>query len=403
MIYFDSAATSYYRPDCVAQAVAGSIRSLGNPFRGHYGASLEAGRMLLDTRSLIAELVHADGPDCVAFAQNTTMALNTAVCGLLRAGDWMITTVLEHNSVLRPAYRMEKAGVHLQFAGADEKGRLDYGSLARLLGDARRRIGPSSGPDSPRILVAVTHASNLTGNRTDIGRVGQLCREFGAIFLLDAAQSIGCLPIDMRKAGVDVLCFPGHKSLMGPQGTGGLAVRRGLAVRPLLTGGTGIQTFRHTMPEDMPARLEAGTQNAQGIAGLHAALVYARGRRAEFFAREDALRKRVVAGVGRINDSLRRQGIPKAIRIYGDQDQPSRAPIVALNIGDEDSAEMADLLWQENGIATRPGGHCAPLMHRHFGTEEQGMVRVSISHYNTERQVDTLLKALEQTTRDILL
>lgn len=411
MIYFDSAATSYYRPDCVAQAVARAIATVGNPFRGGYEASLSAGRLLLETRELLAELVHAEGPERVAFCANATMALNTALRGLLRPGDHLVTTVLEHNSVLRPAYRLEETGVRLHVAEADALGRLDCGDFEAQLARARREAvaGPAAENSSavpraakPRILAAVTHASNVTGNVVDLAAVGGLCRKYGALLLADASQTVGSLPVDMEKDGIDLLCFSGHKGLMGPQGTGGLVVRRGVALRPLLEGGSGVQSFLRHMPEEMPASLEAGTQNAHGLAGLRAALLYNKGKTGEFYVRETALRLRLLAGLRELGRRLSPPGGENFLHVYGDCGAAPHAPVLSFNLGNEDSAWVADRLFEGYGIAVRPGAHCAPLMHRHFGTEKQGMVRVSFSPYNTEDQIDALLAALAEIAEEIL-
>lgn len=239
--------------------------------------------------------------------------------------------------------------------------------------------------DSGAKAVFCTHASNLTGNINDIRKIGGWCREAGVLFVVDASQTAGIFPIDMQADYVDVLCFTGHKSLMGPQGTGGLCVRKGLQIRPLVTGGSGIRTFDKMHPLQMPEALEAGTLNGHGIAGLKAAVAFIQEQGMEALRnKEQKLAREFYNGV---------RDIP-GIRFYGDYSALERAPIVALNLGDEDSAEVSDWLAQEYEICTRPGGHCAPLMHRRFGTEAQGIVRFSFSNFNTIDEVEAAISAL---------
>lgn len=378
MIYLDNAATSFHRPPEVGETVLWAMGHLGNDSRGTHGAALESGRVIYETRELLAELFGAAGPEQVAFTSNATEALNTAIKGILRPGDRAVTTVLEHNSVLRPLYEMEKMGVELAVVGTEAetgqsiRGRLDYAALEREITPGTR-------------AVIVTHASNLTGNLTDIRRIGGMCRRAGALFIVDASQTAGIFPIDMERDCIDVLCFTGHKSLMGPQGTGGICVRKGLGIRPLKSGGSGILTFSKTHPSVMPAALEAGTLNGHGIAGLGAAVRWLKEQGA------DRLRAREQELAGRFYGLVRE--IPD-VRIYGDFSAPERAAIVSLNLDGEDSARVSDWLAWEHGIYTRAGGHCAPLMHGALGTREQGAVRFSFSHFNTDEEVETAAAAL---------
>ncbi|HIR24646.1 MAG TPA: aminotransferase class V-fold PLP-dependent enzyme [Candidatus Egerieimonas faecigallinarum] len=378
MIYLDAAATGLLKPPEVAAAVADAICRMGNDSRGIYPASLYAGRVLLEARERLAELFGAEGADCVAFAVNGTQALNTAVKGILNPGDRAVTTVLEHNSVLRPLYEMEERGIQLTVIGCREPaapgGALDLDAMERAIVPGVR-------------AVFCTHASNLTGNSVDIRRIGEKCRENGVLFVVDACQSAGSLPIHMERDHIDILCFTGHKGLMGPQGTGGICVRRGIKIRPLLTGGSGIQTYSRTHPEQMPAALEAGTLNGHGIAGLTAAL------------RE--IMRISVSEIGSRKERLCRLFVQEAakipgIRLYGDYSQPVRTATAALNLGEEDSGFVSAWLAQEKEICTRSGGHCAPLMHEALGTREQGAVRFSFSYYNTEEEVLKAVSALRE-------
>ncbi len=372
MIYLDSAATSLYRPPEVARAVSWALMSMGNSSRGVHEAALAGARVIFGTRRLLADFFHADGAEQVVFTANSTESLNMAVKGLLVPGDRAITTVMEHNSVLRPLYEMTAKGVCLEIIGTDDKGRLDMASMREAIHSGAK-------------AVFCTHASNLTGNVNDIRKIGGWCREAGVLFVLDASQTGGIFPIDMQGDFVDVLCFTGHKSLMGPQGTGGLCVRKGIQIRPLVTGGSGIRTFDKRHPLRMPEALEAGTLNGHGIAGLKAALEFIQAEGVDKLRMKEE--KLARAFYERVRD------IP-GIRFYGDYSAAERAPIVALNLGDEDSAEVSDWLAEEYGICTRAGGHCAPLMHRRFGTESQGIVRFSFSSFNTMEEIETAAAAL---------
>ncbi len=378
MIYFDNAATTIHKPPEVIEAVTAALNTFGNSGRGAHAASLDASREIYGTREALAELFHAEDPRQIAFASNSTEALNTALKGLLNPGDHVITTVLEHNSVLRPLYELEEQGVELSIAGCDQKGRLLYEEMASLIRPNTR-------------MIVCTHGSNLTGNLVDIARVGKLAEKHHLLLVVDASQTAGVFPIDVQKMGIHVLCFTGHKSLLGPQGTGGLYVQKGLEIRPLKSGGSGIATYSRMHPRQMPTALEAGTLNGHGIAGLGAAVRFILRTGIENIRiREQMLSSRFYRGVREI----------PGIRFYGDLDAPMRCPIVALNLGDYDSSQVADELFQTREISTRPGAHCAPLMHKALGTVEQGAVRFSFSYFNTEEEVDRAIEALWELARD---
>lgn len=366
MIYLDSAATSYYRPPQVAQAVAWAIENLGNSSRGVHPLSLAAGRIILETRELLCQLFHGPGPEQVAFTANATESLNMAIKGLLEPGDQVLTTVREHNSVLRPLYEMEAKGVSLK--------------IAENMDELEDQIRPGIR------AVVCTHASNVTGDLTDLRRIGEKTRAAGALLIADASQTAGIFPIDMEKDCIDILCFTGHKGLMGPQGTGGICLSKDVHLRPLVTGGSGIMTFSPVHPQIMPAALEAGTLNSHGIAGLRAALLYIKGQGMERIRRKE--QRLAWAFYQQVSQ------IP-GIHVYGDFSTEERAPIVSLNLGDEDSSEICDYLVQEHQIYTRSGGHCAPLLHQALGTREQGAVRFSFSHFNTMEQVEKAVWALK--------
>lgn len=374
MIYFDSAATSFRRPKTVGQAVLRAMNTMGNGFRGTHEAALASARVIHETRELISELFNAGGADRVAFTVNATESLNMAIKGVLNPGDHAIATVLDHNSVLRPLYQMEERGVALTLIGCDEAGRILYDELEAAVRDNTKAI-------------VCTHASNLTGNLTNIRRIGEFCRNRGIVFITDAAQTAGIFPIDMEKDCVDILCFSGHKGLMGPQGTGGICVREGIKISPLISGGSGFKTFSKTQPQEMPTVLEAGTLNGHGIAGLGASLTYIKETGIDTIRlKEQKLTEKFYRGIKDIPD----------IRIYGDFSSFERAPTVAFNLGDIDSSEVCMRLEADYGIYSRGGAHCAPLMHKALGTENQGAVRFSFSHYNTLAEVGTAIETIKE-------
>ena len=374
MIYLDNAATTMHKPQTVIDAVTQAMCSLGNAGRGATSGALDAARTIHACRAKLARLLGCPRADHVCFTPNSTAALNTVINGVVRPGDRVVTTVLEHNSVLRPLNRLAtEQGVTVEHAGCDASGVLDYDELERLVTPGTR-------------AVVVTHASNVTGNAVDVARVAAMAHAAGALVIIDASQSAGTAKIDMNAMGLDVVCFTGHKGLMGPQGTGGLAVAEGIDVAPWAMGGTGVHSFDTLQPMEWPTRLEAGTLNGHGIAGLSAGLdfIEAQGGVEAIAAHERSLAERFLAGVRKI----------PGIKLYGAFDQPARSAIVSLNVGDIDSAEISDALMQGWGIATRPGAHCAPLMHRALGTERQGVVRFSFGYFNTTEEVDTAIDAL---------
>lgn len=380
MIYFDNAATSLQKPEAVIEAVAEAMKSLGNASRGAHGAALGSNRMVYETRELIAELFHIDDPSRIAFTMNATESLNIAIAGIFRPEDHVITTVMEHNSVLRPLYRMEESGTELSFLQADKKGNISYEELENAIRSNTR-------------AVICTHASNLTGNVLDLEKIGEICKKHRLLFLVDASQTAGIIPIDVQKMKISVLCFTGHKGLLGPQGTGGIYVAPEINIRPLVVGGSGVQSYLKTQPDEMPARLEAGTLNAHGIAGLHAAISYIIEKGVEQIYQEEHEK----------TDYFYRmiRSIPD-IHIYGDPEAELHAPIIALNIGDYDSAQVADELMETYGIATRAGAHCAPLMHQALGTQKQGAVRFSFSQFNTRKELDAGIQALRELAEENL-
>ena len=378
MIYMDNAATTMHKPQKVIDAVVSAMSSMGNAGRGASEAALSASRIIYDTRDRLARLFGAEDARRIAFTSNSTESLNIAIKGILDPGDHVITTVLEHNSVLRPLYEMEKKGVELSIIGCDEKGMPDLAAMEAAVKENTK-------------MIICTNGSNLTGNYIDVAVIGEMAHRHGVIFAVDASQTAGVFPIDVQKMNIDILCFTGHKGLLGPQGTGGIYVKEGIELRPLKTGGSGIQTYSKEHPVQMPTALEAGTLNGHGIAGLHAALEYLEEEEIDNIRRrENELMWRFYNGV---------KDVP-GVKVYGDYSQKERCAIVTLNIGDYDSSEVSDELLMEYDISTRSGGHCAPLMHEALGTVEQGAVRFSFSHYNTEEEVDTAIRAIHELAEE---
>lgn len=374
MIYLDNAATTLHKPPEVAEVVKQAILTAGNAARGAHSVSLSASRTVFETRQKLAQLFSCPRPDHVVFTMNSTEALNIALYGLLSPGDHVISTDLEHNSVLRPLYDLQTRGVFVDFVSADRRGNVRYEDFEALFRENTK-------------LVVCTHASNLTGNVLDIAHISKIAHAHGARLIVDASQTAGSIPIDMQKMDIDVLCFTGHKGLMGPQGTGGLCIQPGVEIRPLLRGGTGVHSYDKNQPQAYPTRLEAGTLNGHSIAGLDAALDFLLAQGVETIgARERSLMRRFYDGV---------RDIP-GVTVYGDFSQEARAAIVALNIHDYDSSEVSDVLFTDYGIATRPGAHCAPRMHEALGTEKQGAVRFSFSYFNTEEEDDAAIHAVRE-------
>ncbi|MDO4339331.1 MAG: aminotransferase class V-fold PLP-dependent enzyme [Eubacteriales bacterium] len=380
MIYLDSSATSFLKPPQVEEAVCRAFHTIGNAGRGAHAPTLNASRLIYDTREKLAGLFGVGDPSRIAFTCNATEALNIAACGLVKPGDHVITTACEHNSVLRPLYRKEAQGAELTILPADTKGRISYEDLEKSLRDHTK-------------AVFITHASNLTGNVTDLKRVSEFTGKYGMTLVVDASQTAGYFPINVEEMGIDVLCFTGHKGLMGPQGTGGIYVREGLELASFKVGGSGVHSFDKVHPQEMPTTLEAGTLNGHGIAGLHAALEFLEEVGVDtIHQKEAALARHFYEGVSQI---------PKVV-VYGDLEAELRAPIVSLNIGDMDSAAVSDILWEDYEICVRAGAHCAPLMHQALGTAEQGAVRFSFSYFNTEKEVDQAVEAVREIAEDSL-
>ena len=375
ILYFDNAATSWPKPEEIQAAMNRYIREIGgSPGRSGHRLSIEAGRVILDAREAVALLFGVDDPSRVVFTKNATEALNIALRGLLNAGDHVITSSMEHNSVMRPLRALEEDGVAVSVIPCSVRGELDPTA-----------ISPAIRPNTRAIIL--THASNVTGTILPIGEAGLIAREHGLILIVDAAQTAGVQPICVDEMGIDLLAFTGHKSLFGPPGTGGLYIRRGLEaqIRPLMTGGTGSRSEFEEQPLFLPDKFEAGTPNTIGLAGLAAGVswILARG--------VDAIRAREEALAGRFTRGL--MEIP-GIDLYGPSGPSRRTSIVSFNIAGLMPSEAAQELDERFAIMSRPGLHCAPAAHRTIGTFPKGTIRFGFGVFNTEAEIDAALEAV---------
>jgi len=377
MIYLDNAATSSPKPQCVIDAVKKAMTAENaNPGRAGHALSISAGRAVLACRESIASLIGAGDPFSISMAFNCTDALNLAIKGVLTKGDHVISTLIEHNSVLRVLMELQRRGdISVTLLNPEEDGMIDPDAI-------RRRIRPNTR------LIIVTHASNVTGAIQPVAAVGTLAREFGAIYLIDGAQALGTMPVDMNKLQCDMYAFPGHKGLLGPQGTGGLYIRPGLQLATLREGGTGSSSENMLQPEEVPERYEAGTLNYHGIAGLAAGAEYVKQNLDSIYMRERELTTALFEGLS---------GIP-GIKLYSPVSESGRAGIVSFNIGELSSSQASDML-DRAGFAVRGGLHCAPGTHACLGTLRRGVVRASVGHATTFVEIDKFIKEVRRISR----
>ena len=374
MIYLDNAATSWPKPEQVYQAADRVFRlDSGNPGRSGHKLSLAALRHIENTRLLAARLFNAPNPSSIVFTMNTTDALNLALKGMLAPGDHVITSSMEHNSVARPLEALKNRGVEYTKVKTSPLTGVDPDDVKAAFRSNTR-------------LVVITHISNVTGTENPVADIGALCKERGIAFLVDAAQSAGNRTIDVRQMNIDLLAFPGHKGLLGPQGTGGLYIREGLILSPLKEGGTGSRSEDLNQPTDSPSRYESGTANTAGIAALGEgiALVLEEGAQ-RIGEREAALASRLI-------ESLRE--IP-GIKLYGPGPGTMRSGVVSITLDSLDPGEAALILDSSFDIAVRSGLHCAPDAHRVTGTlDSGGTIRISAGYFTTENDIDICIKAL---------
>lgn len=373
MIYLDNAATSWPKPEEVYLAVDGSLRKGGNPGRSGHKSSVAAGRSVEEVRLLLARLFHVSKPENIIFTLNATQALNLAIKGILRNGDHVITSSMEHNSVARPLEAMKACGIKVTKIFTDPLSGVDIGKIKDAI-QANTR------------LMVFSHISNVTGTVNPIAKIGELCRERGIIFLVDASQSAGAFPIDVEKMQIDLLAFPGHKSLLGPQGTGGLYIREGIRLKPLLEGGTGSYSQSLLQPPNMPDRYESGTLNVCGIAGLAAGVRFLLEKGVETIQeRETALANRFIEGIEQI----------PGVTLYGPPAGKLRPGVVSIVMDGIEPAQTAMILDNVFDIAVRAGLQCAPDAHQTIGTlATGGTVRFSMGAFTTKEEIDLSLNAL---------
>lgn len=374
MIYFDNAATSFKKPDAVLRAVCDAMyKNSANPGRGGHRLSVLAGETVYNARESLASLFNIDNPERIVFCKNTTEALNFGIKGVMFRGGHVITTSMEHNSVIRPVKAMEGDVAYSVLYG-DEQGCLDLDKLEKLIKSETR-------------LFVMTHSSNVCGNVYDIQKASEICRRKKVLFMVDAAQSAGSMKIDADL--VDLLAFPGHKGLMGPMGTGGLYVREGVKLSSITEGGTGSASESLVQPDFFPDMLESGTLNVPGISGLGAAAEFIQRVGAETIGEHEKML------LTRFEEKLR--NIPN-VKIYGDN---TRHNICAMNIEGADCVEVAERLNEEYGICVRAGLHCAILAHKSLKTEKTGCVRFSFGYFNTPKEVDFALDAVHKISKDL--
>lgn len=377
MIYLDNAATTWPKPEAVVDAMAAFLTHPGaNPGRSGHALSIQASRVVYDTRERIARRFGLDGPMAVAFTKNATEAINLALLGLATPGDHVVASAMEHNAVARPLRQMEQRGIAVTRVRCATDGTLDPDDVVRALRPETR-------------IVVLTHASNVVGTLLPVGEIGRRLVDRDVLFLVDTAQTAGAIPIDMARMGIDLLAFTGHKALYGPTGTGGLCVgpRARGRLRPLIRGGTGSRSDSDEHPDFLPDCFEAGTLNTVGIAGLSAALDFLEARgEAAIRAHEVALTAHLIAGL---------RTVPR-VRVHGTGDASRQTAVVSFDIAGMHCAEVAQSLEDRAGILCRAGLHCAPLAHRQIGTFPEGTVRFGMSLFNNEDEIDTAIEAVRE-------
>lgn len=376
-LYLDNAATSFPKPETMLAAMIHYQQSIGaSPGRSGHGLSIDAGRIVFETRDTLARLFHIKDPLRIAFTKNVTEALNLVLFGALKKGDHAVTTSMEHNSVMRPLRFLETRGVALSVIPCSPRGELDPDDVQKALRKNTK-------------MVVLTHASNVTGTIMPVAAVGSLVREReDVVFCVDAAQTAGALPVDVEKMGVDLMAFTGHKSLLGPQGTGGLYIREGLdeKILPLMMGGTGSRSEFEKQPEFMPDKYESGTPNTIGLAGLGAGAAFILEKTVDTIrAKEERLTS---CFLDRLKD------LKGSVIIYGPQDPAKQTAVVSFNIKNITPSDAAFYFEENHGILCRPGLHCAPAAHKTIGTYPQGTVRFSFGFFNNEKDVDTAARAV---------
>lgn len=375
-IYLDNAATSHPKPESVYLAVSEALRSGGSPGRGSYQQTMAAARLVFATREALADLFNSDDSARFVFTPNATTAINQALFGLLKTGDRVVTTTVEHNAVIRPLRELQKRGVEVVKVAADP-----------VTGIVSSSALQAACLCKPTRLLLVNHCSNVTGSIQPIDGLGRWCHEHGILFMLDGAQSAGLLPIDVQVLEIDLFAASGHKGLLGPQGTGFLYIKEGIELIPLIYGGTGANSHSDQQPESLPERLESGTLNLAGLAGLLAALQFVQQVGIQKIrVREVELIKKILIGLGNL----------ERVKLYGPDDVMLRGGAISFNLANYDPSEVGYVLDQQEQISVRTGLHCAPDAHRTIGTYPVGTVRVSPGYFTSETDINRFLRAIQK-------
>jgi cysteine desulfurase/selenocysteine lyase len=381
MIYLDNAATSWPKPPEVLKAMTDALESAGgNPGRSGHRLSIAAARLIYDAREQLADFFSAPDPLRVVFTGNATQAINLVLMGMLKPGDHVVTTSLEHNAVMRPLRNLEKRGIRVSIVRCSPDGTIDMPELARAVKPSTR-------------LVITTHASNVMGTLLPVAEIGTIAHGAGALLLVDAAQTAGALPMDMQAMGIDLLAFTGHKELQGPPGVGGLAIGERVDVsqiEPLVRGGTGSRSEAEEQPDELPDKFESGTANLAGIAGLGAGLKWISDRGIE------SIRNHMVSLTRTLIDGL--TAIP-AVTVHGVRDAERSVAIVSFTVAGRHVSEIGMRLDEEHGILSRVGLHCAPAAHRTAGTFPEGTVRLAPGVFTTESDIQAALQAIGEVVR----
>lgn len=377
MIYLDNAATSFQKPACVHKALTEATRRYSaNAGHGGHRLAIIASEIIYEASEAVADIFGIEQPENIAFTQNTTLALNMAIKGVLAEGGHAVITSMEHNSVARPVAHIAKRNYTV--VGADERGYVRPEDIDKAIR-----------PDTR--LIVCNHASNVCGSVQNIEHIGKIASDRGILFLVDAAQSGGVLPIDVRRQHIDLLAFAGHKSLLGPLGTGGLYVRDGVSLSTIIEGGTGSQSESLEQPENMPDRFTSGTMNMPAIAALGAGARFVKktGLR-EIYRHEMQLTGRLLEGFCNMD----------GVRVYGPQSLKNRVGVISINIDGMDCVSAAQLLDERYQIAVRAGLHCAPLAHQTLGTQDSGTIRFSVGYFNTRAQIDRAVEAVYKIKKE---